>query len=222
MSTTQDSFAAKYGDFAYCRMTVVKQADSKSCGTASLTAVLNHWDVEATEQQLLEEFAPPTKAGFSAAQLVTIARAKDLQAYAFSMNPQPLEKLTEQIHKGRPIICMVKMPQALYLGYDLPLFGHVYRGLSWAIGPRTSHFIVVFGTKDDKFLIMDPAFGFSTLPAARLADAWARHENLAILCARAAQTPNLSPESYTTASPTKEESSNSAAKPAHPQQRPTP
>ena len=182
--TSQAFFAETYVGFEYCEMTVIKQSHSNSCGSASLTAILNYWGVETTERQLLEEFGPLPQDGFSIARLLTIAKSKGLQAYAFSMSPRPLEKLTEQIHKGRPIICIVKMPQALYVGYDVPLFGDIYRRLSWMIGPRRNHSIVVFGTKDDQFLIMDPAYGFTTFSNDDLSDAWGKQKNVAVLCAR--------------------------------------
>jgi predicted double-glycine peptidase len=189
-STEQSLFIEKYGDFTYCEMKVARQSDSKSCASASLTALLNYWGIETTDQQLLEEFGPPPRDGFSIEKLLAIAKLKDLQAYVFSMNPKPFEKLTEQIHKGRPIICFVKIPEALYLGHEIPLFGNTYRELSWVIGPRKNHFIVIFGTKDDKFLAMDPAFGFTTFSRNHLADAWGRNRNLVILCARLSQEHN--------------------------------
>lgn len=183
-STEQALFTEKYGDFSYCEMTAVRQSHSKSCGSASLTAMLNYWQIETTERQLLEEFGKPPKEGFSMAHLLAIAKSRDIQAYAFSMTPLPLEKLTEQIQKGRPVICIVRMPQALYIGCDVPLFSTVYRRLSWMLGPRKNHFVVVFGFKDEQFLLMDPAFGFTTFSSNQLADAWGRQKNLAILLAR--------------------------------------
>jgi predicted double-glycine peptidase len=186
-STEQGLFTKEYGDFTYGEMTVVKQSRSESCASASLTALLNYWGVETTEQQLLEEFGPPPPNGFSIAQLLVIARSKGLQAFAFSMTPRPLEKLTEQIQKGRPIICLVRIPAALYLGDEIPLFGSTYRELSWVIGPRRNHFVVVFGIKDDSFLVMDPAVGFTTFSRNHLANAWGKQKNLAILCARLAR-----------------------------------
>jgi predicted double-glycine peptidase len=188
MKTEEPSFTNKYGHFSYCEMTVVKQSQSYSCGSACLTAVLNYWGIDTTESRLLEEFGSAPKQGFAISQLLKIARSENLAAYAFSMDSQPMEQLAEQVLKGRPVICIVKMPNGYYIGYDLPLFGHVYRKLSRTLSPRNSHFLVVFGIADDQLLIMDPALGFVPFSAGIFEEAWRQHGYTAILIARQSQS----------------------------------
>ena len=184
MSTEEPLFQKKYGHFAYCGLEMTKQHKSNSCGSACLVPVLKYWGLDVTEQEILDEFPMSPKGGYSIVQLKDIAKEKGLEGYALAMRLNPLQQLKENISKGRPVICAVRFPSYLYFAYDVPIYGQIYRTLLWWLGPRKNHYIVAFGIKDDEFLIIDPAYGFTTLHRKHLEDCWSKKAYTALLCAR--------------------------------------
>jgi predicted double-glycine peptidase len=182
--TDEVSFKKKYKGFDYCKVKVVKQVREDSCGTACLTSLLNYWEIETTEQQILSEFPKREGKGHSILELKDIAISKGLFAYAFSMKDKPEEQLKSQIQQGRPVICAMRFPRNLYFGKCVPLYGPIYRWLVWELGPRKNHYVVVFGLKKDEFLIMDPVHGFVALSHRHFHSCWSEKGYAVLLCAR--------------------------------------
>lgn len=189
MNTTEPLFQKKYGNFDYCKLEAVKQARDTSCGTACLVSVLNYWGIEATEEELLAKLPELQKRGCSITELKLVAIAAGLDAYAFSMSDNPEEQLKNQILNGRPVICATRFPRGWYFAYGVPIYGQIYRGLVWAFGSRKNHYIVVFGIKDDDYLIMDPVRGFVSLSRKRLLSSWRQKQYAVLLCAKKRENP---------------------------------
>lgn len=184
MDTSSPKFQQAYEQFDYCGIQAVKQTQSNSCGSACLASVLNYWGIDTSEQDILSEFPKSVKEGYSILELKKIAKAKGLQAYAVSMQERTVVQLEEEILKGRPIICAVQFPRMLYFAYDVPIYGHLYRGLIWALGPRKDHYIVVFGLDSKKFLVMDPVRGLVPINQRDFESCWKEKNYAALLCAR--------------------------------------
>ena len=184
MSTEESLFQKKYGHFSYCRLEATKQSRSDSCGSACLVSVLKYWGVGVMEQKILAEFPTLPKGGYSIAKLKHIARTKGLETFALTMRQNPIEQLREQIFKGRPVICAVFFPRDPYFAYDVPVIGQIYRNWAWMYGPRKNHYVVVFGIRYDTFLIMDPAYGLTTLKTNRFLGCWGQKQYATVLCGR--------------------------------------
>lgn len=189
MDTHNLRFQQAHEQFDYCGIQAVKQIQRNSCGSACLTSVLNYWGIETTEQDILTKSPKSSKEGYSIVELKQIAGTKGLEAYAISMQEHPIQQLKKEILKGRPVICAVHFPRMLYFAYDVPIYGHVYRGLVWTLGPRKDHYIVVFGLDSTKFLIMDPVRGFVTINQKKFESCWKEKSYAVLLCARKQETP---------------------------------
>ena len=183
-STEDPVFQSKYSQFAYCGFETTKQSRNTSCGSACLVSVLKYWGNIVSEEEIFHEFPVPSEEGYSVVDLKNIAKRNSLDAYALTMQRNPLVQLEEQVLKGRPVICAVRFPWHLYFAYDVPIYGQTYRTLAWIFGPRKNHYIVVFGIKDDKFMIMDPAYGFVTLSQKQFERCWSRRAYGVVLCAK--------------------------------------
>ena len=186
-NTLKKSFIESYRSFDYCRLTVTKQTECYSCGIACIASVIKYWGKHVSEKQLLEEFPSSPKRGYWIRDLKRIAANKGLEAFVITMQRNPKESLHEQIFKGRPVICAINWPKGLYVGYDIPLYGPLYRYLLWEIGPRGDHYVVAFGVTDNKVLLMDPAFGFIDYDWKRFEECWSSLNFAALVCAKKAE-----------------------------------
>ena len=182
VDTESVQFQDKYGDYDYCRIKAVKQNENNSCGSACLTAVLNYWGIDITEEQILAKHPISSSRGYSLSRLRLIAIENGLEAYVVSMKDDYEEAITGHILKGRPVICAVRFPVNLQFANQLPIYGYIYRTLLWSVGPRKDHYIVVFGICDDNFLIMDPEHGLFAISAKDFYNSWSRLGYAAIVC----------------------------------------
>ncbi len=180
-NTADPSFQRKYGHFDYCSLQAVKQNDNYTCGPACLSAVMQYWGVEMSERQIAHKYPSRQEDSYFLFELRSIAAAEGLEAYVFSMQDDPYDELAEQILKGRPVICVVSFPTYQYLFEGVPVFGNSYKELSWTLGSRKDHMIVVVGLKSDKVLIMDPMRGFTQLPWRHFEGAWSRMKYACLL-----------------------------------------
>jgi len=182
---TSTPIQKKFEHFDWCSVKAISQRRSDSCGSACMVAVLTYWGLTVTEKEVLLEFPPLPEGGYSIAQLKSIATVKGLESYALTMLPNPRRMIREQIMKGRPVICAVRLPTDLYFAHDVPLIGTIYRWWSWNKSYRKNHFIVVIGTNiNDEFLFMDSAFGYATLSWKHLRDCWGKRDFAALLCVK--------------------------------------
>lgn len=180
-TTEAPAFQRKYGDFAYCPIQATEQATRYSCGPACLSALLTYWDANMPESRILDDYPTPARRPYYLVELRSIAAAEGRKAYILAMDAQPRNELEQQVLKGRPLLCAVRLPLTPYFLADLPVLGSAITSLAWALPPHKDHFVVVAGLKDEQVLIMDPAHGFATLPWRRFERAWARMKHACLL-----------------------------------------
>jgi predicted double-glycine peptidase len=177
-STDEASFQRRYGDFTYCNVEVVKQSRHYTCGPACLSSVLAYWDIDNSEEQIVQKYPSQEHHPYSLLGLRSIAEAEGLKAYVISMDRSTVE---EQIAKGRPLICAVRLPRGLHSFHGVPILGATCRTLAWALHPRKDHFVVVAGSEPQKVLVMDPTHGFAALSWRRFEGAWSQMKHACLL-----------------------------------------
>ena len=175
-ATTAPTFQKKYGGFDYCAVEVTKQTRQDTCGPACLVTLLKYWGKGTSEGELLSKYPGTQQKHYYLLELKAIVSREGLKAYSLSMAEEPRCELEEQILMGRPVICAVRVPRNLYWMDRLPIVRPSYRALTWVVGVRKSHFVVVAGLKDSRVLVMDPAFGFAAFSWRRFQGAWAEME----------------------------------------------
>lgn len=169
---TQDKSFDKFRDYSYCKIEATKQSQKNSCGSASLVSVLNYWNIDITEKYILDNYPKKIVDGYSILELVEISKHEGLNAYGYTMQDSPEKKLEDQILQGRPVICAVYLPYHLYFAQDIPIYGSLYKGLTWSIGTRRNHYVVIFGLNDKNFLAIDPSCGIVSLNKKRFYASW--------------------------------------------------
>jgi predicted double-glycine peptidase len=184
-------FMKKYRDFNYCAVNVVKQKSSYTCGPACLSAVLNYWNCETSEMEITEEHPNLQDKGYSLAELRAIALEKGLKAYMLSMNAASRSELENHLLKGRPVICAVLMPKQNRIIGRIPLFGSLHRKLTWIFGRRRCHYIIAIGNSHTSVLVMDPAFGYSSVSWERLENSWRPMRYASLLVSSGTMETNL-------------------------------
>lgn len=180
-STDEASFQRRYGDFTHCNVEVVKQSRHYTCGPACLSSVLAYWDIDISEEQIVQKYPTQEHRPYLLLQLRSIAEAEGLKAYVISMDTQSRSKVEEQIAKGRPLICAVRLPGGLHFFHGVPILGATWRTLTWAFYPRKDHFVVVAGSAPQKVLVMDPTHGFAALSWRRFEGAWSQMKHACLL-----------------------------------------
>ncbi len=182
--TSESSFIDKYRRYDYCRLGAEKQDRQYSCGCACLASVFQYWGERTSEAELLREFPGSKKHGYKLSDLKIMAISKGLSAHILAFDSDSKRKLVNQIMKGRPVICAVKYPRGLYFMYDLPLIGKLYREVLWMLGARANHYVVAFGWRDGRVLVMDPAFGYISHSWKRFKECWRDRKYAVLLCAK--------------------------------------
>jgi len=173
-ATTAPTFQRRYDGFDYCAVEATKQTRQDTCGPACLVTLLKYWGKTTSEAELLSKYPGTQEKYYYLLELKAIVAREGLKAYTLSMAEEPRCELEEQILQGRPVICAVRVPRNLYWMDKLPAVRASYRALTWAVGARKSHFVVVAGLKDSRVLVMDPAFGFAALSWRRFERAWGK------------------------------------------------
>lgn len=186
-SDPEREFAARYVDFKYCKVPVVKQSSQRSCGAAALASVLGYWleDGAPAEQQLLAESAPQSEAGYPLLQLRNLARDHGVLAFALTMESDPIGKLAAHIEKGRPVIVAVELPKGRYFQGGLPLIETFDRRVIQSPIPTDawkSHYVVVCGVSYGEVMLMDPQYGLVTTSKAEFEQFWKRQGYAALIC----------------------------------------
>jgi predicted double-glycine peptidase len=180
-STDEASFQRRYGDFTYCEVEVVRQSGYYTCGPACLSSVLAYWDIDVSEEHILRKYPTQNHGPYPLLALQTIAEAEGLKAYVISMETQSRSAVEEQIAKGRPLICAVRLPRGLHFFHGVPILGDTCRTLAWALYPRKDHFVVVAGLEAERVLVMDPSHGFASLAWRRFEGAWSQMKHACLL-----------------------------------------
>ncbi|MCG6872221.1 MAG: C39 family peptidase [Gammaproteobacteria bacterium] len=172
--------AEKAPDLTGVRVDFVAQSTPYSCGAAALESVTRYWDKPVSEAWILKNRPPAhQEAGYSLAELRSIAQQATLQGYAVQGTPALIEK---HIRAGRPVIIPL---ETKYLSgvFGTWLLGPLSRLVYETFMPTYSHFVIVFGFDDRNFWVMDPAYGVRAMRRARFEKEWARRRNALLLVA---------------------------------------
>lgn len=179
MSIAEKSFE-KYLSYNYCKVDGTRQSMDNSCGVACLSSVLNYWKIESSEEYLLNKYYKD--GGYSLLELYQISKVEGLNAYRYSMHSSPIGQLDKQLSKGRPVIVAVNLPYSLNSFDGVPLFGRMYKGLTWMLGHRRNHYIVIFGWNYKNYLVMDPSCGIVPLDKKKFYKCWEDGGFCVLLC----------------------------------------
>ncbi len=178
-----DTFVNNFKKYKYCALPVAIQSRNYSCGLACLASVMTYWGVPTTERLLLEIYPKSEdKTGYTLNQLKLIAKRNHLSAYSLSFCPYPQKSLTQQILKGRPIICVIKFPITYHPLLDIPFASALYKKINWGIAPRRNHMVVAFGANKQNVLIMDPNYGYFSIPWRKFLLCWKECNYIGLLC----------------------------------------
>ncbi|WP_228126853.1 hypothetical protein [Candidatus Viadribacter manganicus] len=129
--------------------------------------------------ELYHAHPPADPAGYSMAELLSLARGQGLLASPVAM-PEP--GLVEELESGRPVLVAVRLP-SIYVqqrslpGGDIPLLGIARNTLIDRAGrvseagelAMVAHYLLVVGYEDDRFVVVEPVMGYRTISARRLA-----------------------------------------------------
>ncbi len=152
--------------FEYCELDTVAAESDPTGALAALTAVMNYWDLEATEQELANRH-PATSAHRNVRRLRRIAIDEGLTAFALAMGDNGLAQLGEHLQNGRPVIVPLDTADA-----NAP-----------ADAPEANRFVVVFGQSESEFLLMDPAeASVVRIPKQDFESLWAAKKHAALIC----------------------------------------
>jgi hypothetical protein len=113
------------------------------------------------------------EAGYSLAELIEIARAERLDAYGVSL---PEEGLVDELDHGRPVLAPLRLPSIwiqnrTFFDPDFPPVGPIKTLALERIGATSeltglamgSHFALIVGYSDDRFVLMEPIMGYRTI-----------------------------------------------------------
>ncbi len=162
-----------------------KQITGYSCGIASLTMVLNYWDVPVTQEELLKKYPPVSiKKGYTIGELKMITKETGLQAFSIDSD---MDFIKKQISLGRPVICVLEMSQdngVITVLNRIPIINNIAIFLWEKIVPKEVHFIVVAGFSNNTFLVADPISGISRINFDRFQAFWRQGKNALLLVGR--------------------------------------
>lgn len=158
-----------------------RQTRGPSCGAHALASVLSYWRGQGTLKgdELYRDHPPADPAGYSIAELLTLARKQGLLASAVAM-PEP--GLVQELESGRPVLVAVRLP-SIYVqqrslpGGGTPILGIARNTLFDRVGrlseagelAMVDHYLLVVGYEDDRFVVVEPVVGYRTISAQRLA-----------------------------------------------------
>ncbi|MEJ0058238.1 MAG: hypothetical protein WDM79_00960 [Terricaulis sp.] len=157
-----------------------RQTSGPSCGAHALASVINYWrhDAGVTGDALFTETPPAQEAGYSMAELLTLARQRGLLASAVRLSQAGV---IEELERGRPVLVPLRLP-SIYVqqrslpGGDVPVVGVVRNTLIYRAGRATElmrlgmvdHYLVIVGYEDDTFVVVEPVMGYRTIHADKL------------------------------------------------------
>jgi hypothetical protein len=152
-----------------------------SCGAHALASVVNYWNGSGavTGEAIYRDHPPEAAAGYSMAELLTLARTHDLLASAVRLEEADV---LHEIESGRPVLAPVRLP-SIYVqrrtlpGADAPVIGAaknilIYRAgrvSEWTGLSMVDHYLLLVGYEADTFVVVEPLMGYRTISADRLA-----------------------------------------------------
>lgn len=159
-----------------------RQSNSVACGAHALASVTNYWlgpgHVSGAD---IFSSTPPAdmQAGYSMAEIVTLAGAQGLLASAARLHPGDILR---ELEAGRPVLVPVRIPSVFVQGWQLPGANIPVLGFPAALVISRSaqlsemtgqgmlnHYVLIAGHDGDTFVILEPVMGLRTISAERLA-----------------------------------------------------
>jgi hypothetical protein len=178
-----------------------RQTEGASCGAHALATVLNYWNRADTVagRDIFAASPPASAAGYSMAELVTLAERHDLIARAVRL---PEAAIIEELERGRPVLTPVRVP-AIYLqrralpGRHLPLVGlagdsvidRTGRFAEFSSLGLVDHYLLVVGHQQGALVVVEPILGFRTISSERFQRYRGAFGNAAIVFSRRTKSP---------------------------------
>lgn len=158
-----------------------RQTEGPSCGAHVLASVINYWrGAGAADGAALFRTTPPANAaGYSMAELITLAQENGLQASAVRLSQ---DDIIRELEHGRPVLTPVRLP-SIYVqqrqlpGGEAPVFGFARNALIYRAGRVSEwtglavvdHYVLVAGYEGETFVVLEPVMGLRTISFTRLA-----------------------------------------------------
>ncbi|MGH6950422.1 MAG: hypothetical protein ACREH4_06095 [Vitreimonas sp.] len=172
-----------------------RQVELAACGAHALASVINYWrGPGAVAGQQIYDATPPAdaEAGYSMAELLTLAQANGLQASAVRLSRADIIR---ELENGRPVLVPVRVPAVFVQswsmpGANIPLVGlpaslvttRVARVSEWTNLAMVNHYILIVGyERNETFVAVEPVMGFRTISFERLERYRRAFENAAIV-----------------------------------------
>jgi hypothetical protein len=159
-----------------------RQENRVACGAHVLASVVRYWRPDAEDVTGAGLFAarPPADMthGYSLAELVALAEVEGLDAFGVRL-PEP--GLVAELEQGRPVLVPLALPSVWIQTHtlfapDAPPLGNLKNLAIGRVGAMSaltglamgSHYVLVVGYADDRFVLLDPIMGYRTISRARL------------------------------------------------------
>jgi predicted double-glycine peptidase len=170
-----------------------RQTEGPSCGAHVLASVVNYWRRgNALDGSVLYRARPPASpAGYSMAELVTLARSNGLTASAVRLSQA---EVIRELERGRPVLIPVRLPsiyvqQRILPGGEIPIIDLVRNSLIYRAGrvqewtrlAMVDHYLLVIGYQGDTLVVLEPVMGYRTINADKLARYRGAFEDAAIV-----------------------------------------
>jgi hypothetical protein len=182
-----------------------RQTDGPSCGAHVLASVINYWRGPGTVAgDAIYSSTPPSEpAGYSIAELLTLARANGLLANGVRLDDAAIQR---ELESGRPVLVAVRLPSSYvqnrtFPGANTPVLGYVGGVLSYRVGQVSAvtglemvdHYLLVVGYDDERFVVVEPVMGYRTISHEKL-DRYRRHFGNASIVFSANRPPSSAVE----------------------------
>jgi hypothetical protein len=170
-----------------------RQTNGASCGAHALASVINYWRGPGTAvgAAIYTSTPPANPAGYSIAEVMTLARANGLIASGVRLDDAAIVR---ELESGRPILVAVRLPSIYvqnrtYPGANAPVLGFVGSVLSYRVGQvsqvtgleMVDHYLLVVGYDDERWVVVEPVMGYRTISRDKLERYRAHFENASVV-----------------------------------------
>jgi hypothetical protein len=170
-----------------------RQTNGASCGAHALASVINYWRGPGTAvgNTIYTATPPSNEAGYSIAEIMTLARANGLIASGVRLDDAAIVR---ELESGRPVLVAVRLPSIYvqnrtYPGANAPVLGFVGSVLSYRVGQvsqftgleMVDHYLLVVGYDDERWVVVEPVMGYRTISRDKLERYRAPFENASVV-----------------------------------------
>jgi len=170
-----------------------RQTNGASCGAHALASVINYWRGPGTAvgNTIYTSTPPSNEAGYSIAEIMTLARANGLIASGVRLDDAAIVR---ELESGRPVLVAVRLPSIYvqnrtYPGANAPVLGFVGSVLSYRVGQvsqytgleMVDHYLLVVGYDDERWVVVEPVMGYRTISRDKLERYRAPFENASVV-----------------------------------------